>query len=78
MQGLAAQKVHGPHGFQTHHGWNAHPTFDQRIGDALDEYHILGAERGRVGDRRKGMPDSFVELTQSAHEMIPREGPHRG
>ena len=53
MQRLAAEKIHGPDGFQKQHSGSGHAPVDNGVRDALEQRDIGRRERVRR-HRRKG------------------------
>ena len=55
MQGLAAEKIHGPERFQKEDGWGGHSALDNHIGRTLEQREI-GRRKRLLRLGREGVP----------------------
>ena len=62
MQRLAAEKIHGTHGFQKQRGRRRHATCDDGLGDPFEQGEVLSREVLLFRANGEGMPETSSKI----------------
>ncbi|CUS33335.1 hypothetical protein COMA2_130018 [Candidatus Nitrospira nitrificans] len=77
MQGLTAQKIHRPHGFQKHRRRSRHASFDNHLGYSFKQLDIFNGEGLSLRSNGKRMAQAGSQVSQFFDDVFLGECRHK-